>query len=86
MLNIIVREQERLKQQQRVESLLIEGLDSGESVEMTDDWWNSKRGAIEMLILNSQAPPIIYGYNQPFSIYYCGSTRKLQRHRKLTPD
>jgi hypothetical protein len=38
---------------QRVESLLIEGLDSGESVEVIDDWWNSKRDAIEMLILKS---------------------------------
>jgi antitoxin ParD1/3/4 len=49
VLNIILREQERLGQQQRVESLLIEGLDSGESVEVTDDWWNSKRAALDAL-------------------------------------
>jgi antitoxin ParD1/3/4 len=49
VLNIILREQERLGQQQRVESLLIEGLDSGASVEVTDDWWNSKRTALDAL-------------------------------------
>ena len=49
VLNIIVREQERLGQQQWVESLLIEGLDSGESVEVTDDWWHSKRAALDPL-------------------------------------
>jgi antitoxin ParD1/3/4 len=49
VVNIILREQERLIQQQRVESLLIEGLDSGESVEMTDDWWSSKRATLDLL-------------------------------------
>ncbi len=37
VINIIVREQERLEQQQRVESMLIEGLDSGVPKEITDD-------------------------------------------------
>jgi antitoxin ParD1/3/4 len=49
VLNIILREQERLGQQQRVESLLLEGLDSGESVEVTDDWWSSKHSALDAL-------------------------------------
>jgi antitoxin ParD1/3/4 len=49
VFHIILREQERLEQQQRVESLLIEGLDSGESVEVTDDWWNSKRATLDAL-------------------------------------
>ncbi len=45
VFHILLREQERIEQQQqqRVESLLIEGLDSGESVEVADDWWSSKR-------------------------------------------
>ncbi len=47
--HIILREQERLGQQQRVESLLIEGLDSGKSVEATDDWWDSRRAALDLL-------------------------------------
>ncbi len=49
VLNMILREQERLRQQQQVESLLIEGLDSGESVEVTDDWWSSRRAALDAL-------------------------------------
>jgi antitoxin ParD1/3/4 len=49
VVHILCREQERLGQQQQVESLLIEGLDSGESVEVTDDWWTSKRAALDAL-------------------------------------
>jgi antitoxin ParD1/3/4 len=49
VFHIILREQERLEQQQRVESMLIEGLDSGKSVEATDDWWNAKRAALDEL-------------------------------------
>ena len=49
VLDIILREQERLGQQQRVESHLLEGLDSGKSVEVTDDWWNSKRADLDAL-------------------------------------
>jgi antitoxin ParD1/3/4 len=41
--HLIVREQERIAQQERIESLLIEGLESGEPVEATDDWWKQKR-------------------------------------------
>ena len=49
VFHIILREQERLEQQQWVESLLIEGLDSGKSIEVTDDWWNAKRAALDAL-------------------------------------
>lgn len=41
--HLIVREQKRITQQERVESLLIEGLESGKPVEATDDWWEQKR-------------------------------------------
>jgi antitoxin ParD1/3/4 len=41
--HLILREQERISQQKRIESLLLEGLDSGEPVEATDDWWEEKR-------------------------------------------
>lgn len=43
---LIVREQERLAQQERIESLLLEGLDSGDSIEATDDWWEQKRARL----------------------------------------
>lgn len=41
--HLILREQERIAQQQRIESLLVEGLESGEPVEATNDWWEQKR-------------------------------------------
>lgn len=41
--HLILREQERIAQQERIESLLLEGLESGESVEATEDWWEQKR-------------------------------------------
>ena len=41
--HLVVREQERIAQQERIESLLLEGLDSGEPMEATDDWWEQKR-------------------------------------------
>jgi len=41
--HLIVREQERIAQQSRIEALLVEGLESGEAVEATDDWWEQKR-------------------------------------------
>jgi hypothetical protein len=30
-----------------VESLLLEGLDSGEPLEVTDDWWEQKRSFLQ---------------------------------------
>jgi antitoxin ParD1/3/4 len=44
--HLILREQERLAQQERVESLLLEGLESGEPVAATDDWWEQKRAQL----------------------------------------
>ena len=40
ILHLIRQEQARAL---RVESLLLAGLDSGNSVEITDDWWEQKR-------------------------------------------
>jgi antitoxin ParD1/3/4 len=41
--HLILRGRERVVQQERIESLLLEGLDSGEPIEATDDWWEQKR-------------------------------------------
>ena len=49
IFDLILREQARLAQQKRIESLLIEGLNSGSSIEITDDWWSSKRANLEQL-------------------------------------
>jgi antitoxin ParD1/3/4 len=46
LAELIMREQERLSQQARVEALLVEGLDSGEPIEATDDWWDQKRSSL----------------------------------------
>ncbi len=46
LTDLIMREQERLSQQARIEALLIEGLDSGEPIEATDDWWDQKRSSL----------------------------------------
>ncbi|WP_008315941.1 type II toxin-antitoxin system ParD family antitoxin [Leptolyngbya sp. PCC 6406] len=43
---LILREQARVAQQARVEALLLEGLDSGDGVEATDDWWDQKRARL----------------------------------------
>ncbi|AUT00518.1 type II toxin-antitoxin system ParD family antitoxin [Nostoc sp. CENA543] len=42
---LIFQEQQRIAQKQ-LESLLIEGLDSGEVVEVTDEWWEEKRAKL----------------------------------------
>jgi antitoxin ParD1/3/4 len=41
--HLILREQERIVQQERIESLLVAGLESGEPIEATKDWWEQKR-------------------------------------------
>ena len=46
---LILREQERLSQQKQVESLLLEGLDSGEPIETTHDWWEQKRAQLKQV-------------------------------------
>ena len=49
VFDLVLREQARLAQQQRIESLLSEGLNSGAFIEITDDWWSSKRANLEQL-------------------------------------
>jgi antitoxin ParD1/3/4 len=39
----LVREDQRQTAEKRLESLLLEGLDSGEPVEITDQWWRRKK-------------------------------------------
>ncbi len=40
--NLIRQELERVAKTQ-LETLLLEGLDSGEAIEITDEWWEQKR-------------------------------------------
>jgi antitoxin ParD1/3/4 len=41
--HLILREKERIAQQKQIEALLLDGLESGEPIEATDDWWQQKR-------------------------------------------
>jgi antitoxin ParD1/3/4 len=49
VIHLILQEQERVAQKERVESLLIEGLESGSAIEITDDWWSQKRTNLQQL-------------------------------------
>jgi antitoxin ParD1/3/4 len=42
VLHLILQEQERIVQKERVKSLLIEGLDSCVATDITDDFWSHK--------------------------------------------
>lgn len=44
--HLIVLEQERVAQQTQIEALLAEGLESGEPIEATDEWWTQKRSQL----------------------------------------
>lgn len=46
LVHLVLREQDRLSQQDRIEALLVEGLESGEPIEATDEWWEQKRSAL----------------------------------------
>jgi antitoxin ParD1/3/4 len=39
-------EQLKIQSRAQLDSLLLEGLASGESVEVTDDWWEAKRAKL----------------------------------------
>jgi antitoxin ParD1/3/4 len=51
ILHLIRQEQANIT---RVESLLLEGLDSGESMEVTDEWWERKRTQLVQEIQDTQ--------------------------------
>ncbi|MFB2839513.1 type II toxin-antitoxin system ParD family antitoxin [Floridanema evergladense] len=51
ILHLISQEQAKIA---RVESLLLEGLDSGESIELTDEWWETKRSQLVQGIQDTQ--------------------------------
>jgi antitoxin ParD1/3/4 len=49
VVHLILREQERLATKEHVESLLIQGLDSGSAIEVTDDWWSQQHINLDRL-------------------------------------
>jgi len=51
--HLIRQELERVAKIQ-LETLLLEGLDSGESIEITDEWWEQKRSELVEKVRNSK--------------------------------
>ncbi|WP_414578783.1 ribbon-helix-helix domain-containing protein [Anabaena sp. CCY 9402-a] len=45
-INYLISQEQKRIAQKHLESLLIEGLDSGETVEVTDEWWEEKRAKL----------------------------------------
>src|SRR5580704_13758406 len=43
----LIREDQKRKAQERLETLLLEGLDSGDPIEVTPEFWQSMRSRIE---------------------------------------
>lgn len=39
----LIRQDQKRADQMKLEVMLLEGLDSGEPIEVTDDWWGNKR-------------------------------------------
>ena len=42
-IRLLIRQDLEKVQKSRIEKLLLEGLDSGETIEITDEWWEQKR-------------------------------------------
>jgi uncharacterized membrane protein len=47
---------EQIPQQNRVEALILEGLESGELIEATDTWWEQKRDRLITKISQTGLP------------------------------
>jgi antitoxin ParD1/3/4 len=42
----LIRQARKQAEQERLEALLLEGLESGEPIEVNDDWWEEKRAQL----------------------------------------
>lgn len=42
-IRYLIRQEQEKEEQKRIETLLLEGLDSGEQIEITEEWWEKKR-------------------------------------------
>jgi antitoxin ParD1/3/4 len=42
-IRALIREDQRRKAEEKLEALLLEGLDSGEPIEVNAEWWKQKR-------------------------------------------
>jgi antitoxin ParD1/3/4 len=42
----LIRQAQKKAEEKKLETMLLEGLDSGEPIEVTDEWWEQKRTQI----------------------------------------
>jgi antitoxin ParD1/3/4 len=42
----LIRQAQKKAEEKKLETMLLEGLDSGEPIEVTDEWWEQKRAQI----------------------------------------
>ena len=42
----LITEAQKKVHEERLEKMLIEGLESGESIEVTDEWWENRRNEL----------------------------------------
>ncbi len=42
-IRYLIRQEQERSASRRLEELLLEGLDSGDSIQVTDEWWEQKR-------------------------------------------
>lgn len=48
-LRQLIREDQKRRARERLERLLLEGLESGEPVEVTPEWWERKRALLKQV-------------------------------------
>ena len=53
----LIREDRKRETERRLEALLLEGLDSGEPVEATAEWWEAKRRELARRVAERTARP-----------------------------
>jgi antitoxin ParD1/3/4 len=51
----LIRQAQKQAEKERLETLLIEGLESGEPIEVTDEWWEEKRTQLVDRLRRKQA-------------------------------
>jgi antitoxin ParD1/3/4 len=52
-IRYLIRQERERVEQKKIEQLLLEGLDSGELINITDEWWEQKKAALVQKIRES---------------------------------
>ncbi|WP_009633895.1 ribbon-helix-helix domain-containing protein [Synechocystis sp. PCC 7509] len=49
-IHYLIRQEQEREEQKRLETMLLGGLDSGEPIEISEQWWDSKREGFRQLL------------------------------------